>query len=671
MAAYKITLSQTNWSGGTAAIWYDTVTAKFYAEQTLATEVTGVAVPTRELYRFNGFFSSSSNGTQYIDGAGNFTAALLALSITGARTFYAQGSLVSYKLTLNDNSGSGGDGALYYKIDGGGFYAHWLCDSEGPQVSHVTMPTRANYAFAGYHNGTSTPGTQYIDEAGDFTSALSSLSLTAAKTIYARWVAPYKIKISANSGSGGSTDFYFDSIGGKFYAGQNMAQEITAVVPHTRECFAFLGCRASNNDTSDLRIDTDGSIVAGWVPTAAATIYARWERVSWKITLNKQSGSGGTDAIYGGVGGGFWLDDLCTERAEAVVVPTRTGYDFVGYWESTGGSGGKYINTDGTLNISQSIVTTGAFTMYAVWVAHEFTLTFDYNGGTGSTASKTVTFGSAIGTLPTATSPKCDFVEWQVNGERITSTTVWSIDADATAKVKWNYIFGRVVDYFNLGTANLVPISSSSGDGKRRTCAANATWSGSTQNGGAGRYSRGVNDIGGVWRNPTVTYRVVGDCTIRLNLGTAFAATRSGSTMTISGYMITSVRVQTAVGMFPTVTVSAVANEGANAINLFAVSIPVVARARAQNLLSAISGGGSLQTCEVQAACIPVVCAENNMPCASDVVQGRYTVRGNTYAPGNEAAPTAGTGFTSIGEPKSNGDKEYPQWEITVEKEIT
>jgi hypothetical protein len=128
--------------------------------------------------------------------------------------------------------------------------------------------------------------------------------------------------------------------------------------------------------------------------------------------------------------------------------------------------------------------------------------------------------------------------------------------------------------------------------------------------------------------------------------------------------------VRTLVGKFPTVTVTGTANEGADAINKFAVSIPIQARARAQNLLSAITGGGALQTCEAAATCSPVVCAENNMPCASDVVQGRYTVKGTTYAPGNESTHTAGTGFTSIGEPKTNGDKEYPMWEITVEKEI-
>ena len=671
MAIYKITLSQSNWSGGTAAIWYDTATAKFYAEQTLAHEVTGVAVPTRELYRFNGFYSSSSNGTQYIDAQGNFTAALRDLSINAAKTFYAQGTQVSHKLTLSDNSGSGGDGALYYRISGGGYYADYLCD--GSPAASVTKPTRANYAFAGYHNGTSTPGTQYIDADGGFTSALSSLTLTGAKTIYARWVAPYKITISANSGTGGTAAFYFDSVGGKFYAGQDMAEEITAVVPHTLECFAFLGCRASNNDTSDLRISTDGGIAGGWVPTANATIYARWERVSWKITLNKQSGTGGTDAIYGGVSGGFWSDDLCTERITSVTVPTREGYTFWGYFRTTGGDD-KYINADGTINLSQSVVSTGVQTWYAHWTASTYTLTFDPNGGTCSTASKTVTFGSGVGSLPTPTKNKADFAEWRVNGLAITSSTTWNIAADATAVAEWNYFFGRVTDWFNLASASLIPFKSDDGTNRPRVV---------TRHYGK---AAGAEQTGPVWRNPYVKYMVVGDMTLSVTLGKAYAkktGTINGpyvsngtwyfgnhSGMTETGYMITEVTIDTR-HAFPVVTVSAVANEGRDAINTFAVSVAISARARAQNLLGGVSGGGQLQTVSLRAVCAPVVLAEGAEPCASDVVNGRYELRADTLAANLESAPVAAGGFVATGEPAACGGTEYKRYTLMATKEIT
>lgn len=56
------------------------------------------------------------------------------------------------------------------------------------------------------------------------------------------------------------------------------------------------------------------------------------------ITLNKQSGTGGSDtttATYG-------------VTMPTITPPTRSGYTFQGYYGSTGGSGTKYYNADGT-----------------------------------------------------------------------------------------------------------------------------------------------------------------------------------------------------------------------------------------------------------------------------------------------------------------------------------
>lgn len=370
----------------------------------------------------------------------------------------------------------------------------------------------------------------------------------------------------------------------------------------------------------------------------------------------------------------------------SITKPTRSNYIFSGFWSSSSGSGTQYVSASGSM-LYPSTAPTDGITVYAGWNAYA-TITLNRNGGSGGTASfyyklngggfySNTALTSAITSITPPTGAGV-FRGYSLNGvlyidEQGNFTPALlsaTINANYTLTAQWTK-FGDVTDYFGFASANLVPISSDSGDGKRRTCAANATWSGTTQSGGAGRYSSGVNDIGGIWRNPTVTYRVVGDVTFSTQLGKAYSATKSGSTMTISGWMITSVRVQTAVGKFPTITVSAVANEGANAINLFSVSVSVVARARAQYLMSAVSGGGNLQTCDIEASCTPVVCAENNMPCASDVVGGKYVARATTYAPGGDAAPTAGNGFTSVGEPKACGDKDYPMWSITAEKEIT
>lgn len=415
--------------------------------------------------------------------------------------------------------------------------------------------------------------------------------------------------------------------------------------------------------------------------------------MAW-YTVNFDANGGtlnSTSPLYYNSSGYYWATAKNTGisyRIYSITKPTRANYIFNGFWTGSNNNGTQVVSTGGSLiNFVTNPFSSSTQTVYAGW--HNYaTITLDRNGGSGGTATfyyklngggfySNTALTSAITSITPPTGAGV-FRGYSLNGvlyidEQGNFTPALlsaTINANYTLTAQWTK-FGDVTDYFGFASANLIPISSDSGDGKRRTCAANATWSGSSQNGGAGRYSSGVNDIGGIWRNPTVTYRVVGDVTFSTQLGKAYSATKSGSTMTISGWMITSVRVQTAVGKFPTITVSAVANEGANAINLFSVSVSVVARARAQYLMSAVSGGGNLQTCDIEASCTPVVCAENNMPCASDVVGGKYVARVTTYAPGGDAAPTAGNGFTSVGEPKACGDKDYPMWSITAEKEIT
>lgn len=383
MAVYKLTFTKTNWSGGADAIWYDTVSQSFFGDAECTQEVTAIEPPTRECWRFRGYYSAASGGVQYIDDAGNFTDALLSLSITTNKTFTAQGTQASWKLTLDDNGGAGGSGALYYRIGDGGWFDNHLC--EGEPVSAVAKPSSDGYAFAGYYNGTSTPGAQYVDEDGGFTASLDALALTAAKTIYAKWVAPYKIMVSAGSGTGGTTAFYFDSVSGKFYSGSDLGEEITKIRPHTRECFAFAGCHASNNTTSAQRVAPDGTIAADWTPTAAATVYAQWSRVSWKVTLNKSSGTGGAGALYYRIdGGGYYADDLCADAAQSVECPTRSGYVFKGYYSATSG-GTQYIDRSGAfLPEFAALAPTQAKTIYAQWkAAHKITL--NKSSGTGGT----------------------------------------------------------------------------------------------------------------------------------------------------------------------------------------------------------------------------------------------------------------------------------------------
>lgn len=94
----------------------------------------------------------------------------------------------------------------------------------------------------------------------------------------------------------------------------------------------------------------------------------------------------------------------------------------------------RYYNTvrlyEGTFTVSEKGSTT-------------YKVTFNANGGTVSTTSKTVTKGSTYGTLPTPTRAGYDFVGWYTKadgGTKVTSSTTVSLTGNQTLYAHWKSI---------------------------------------------------------------------------------------------------------------------------------------------------------------------------------------------------------------------------------------
>ncbi|MCD7793183.1 MAG: InlB B-repeat-containing protein, partial [Oscillospiraceae bacterium] len=112
--------------------------------------------------------------------------------------------------------------------------------------------------------------------------------------------------------------------------------------------------------------------------------------------------------------------------------PTRSGYAFDGWYTSAGG--GTKVTSSTT--VSQ----TSSHTLYAHWTQNTYTVTFDANGGSVSTSSKTVTSGSAYGDLPTPTRDGYKFAGWYTaasGGTKITSSSTVSLSGNQTLYAKW------------------------------------------------------------------------------------------------------------------------------------------------------------------------------------------------------------------------------------------
>ena len=92
---------------------------------------------------------------------------------------------------------------------------------------------------------------------------------------------------------------------------------------------------------------------------------------------------------------------------------TRTGYQFNGWNTKADGSGTPYENKATVKNLTS--VNGGTVTLYANWTAKSYTVTFNANGGSVTPESKTVTYGSSYGELPTPEWEGHTFKCWSQN----------------------------------------------------------------------------------------------------------------------------------------------------------------------------------------------------------------------------------------------------------------
>lgn len=127
---------------------------------------------------------------------------------------------------------------------------------------------------------------------------------------------------------------------------------------------------------------------------------------------------------------------------------SRTGYTFAGWY--TAASGGSLVTA------STTVPNTPPSTLYAHWTANTYTVTFDADGGTVSPASKSVTYGSTYGTLPTPTRTGYEFLGWFSGNIQITESTTVTITAAQTLTAHW-----KVKAVLRIKSGNTVTMATS------------------------------------------------------------------------------------------------------------------------------------------------------------------------------------------------------------------
>lgn len=238
-----------------------------------------------------------------------------------------------------------------------------------------TIPTRTGYKFLGWATSSSATSAQY--------AAGGAFNADENVTLYAVWKAnQYNVSFDANGGQNAPSP-------------QTKIHDIDLVlssVKPTRIGYTFLGW-STNTSASSAEYQAGGK----YTRNASGTLYAVWKANTYKISYSANGGTGAPASQTK-------VNDVALKLT--LDVPTRTGYTFIGWSESSSATTATYVAGDMFYSDANT-------TLYAVWKINTYVVKYDLNGGTGSIASQTKTYGKDL-TLTSAVPTKTGytFVGW-------------------------------------------------------------------------------------------------------------------------------------------------------------------------------------------------------------------------------------------------------------------
>ncbi len=271
------------------------------------------------------------------------------------------------------------------------------------------VPTRSNSTFLGWATTTENETPESWYQPGDYITLYED---SPTRTLYAQWsytpTTNYIVYYNANGGSGGPGTVSSGLVSSQYYT-----VEIPDQIP-TRTGFEFMGWARSSTATSATYQPGDTfRMVPTGSSTVTTTLYAVWssEPDRFILQFNANGGSGAPATMRAG-------DDKDYHNFTIPYTePTRSGWTFEGWAESSGASHAQYDPGD------TYTADPGTNTLYAIWSQNlnDFTLIFTANAGSDSVTGmpQTMTAQSAQATytftIPSSIPQREDyeFVEWR------------------------------------------------------------------------------------------------------------------------------------------------------------------------------------------------------------------------------------------------------------------
>ncbi|HMO63323.1 MAG TPA: InlB B-repeat-containing protein, partial [Ferruginibacter sp.] len=234
---------------------------------------------------------------------------------------------------------------------------------------------RTGYTFTGWNTAADGSGTPY--------AVSGTIADISANTIlYAQWqINTYTVTYDGNTNTGGTAPVDGSSP-------YEFGTDVTVLGAGSLEktFFNFTGWNTAA-DGSGTAYPAGGTITA---IGSDITLYAQWAIITYTVTYNGNTNTGGTAPVDGGSPYEVGSDVEVLGAGDLV----KTGHSFTGWNTAADGSGTAYAPAATIESLSANTI------LYAQWQVNTYTVTYNGNGNTGGTApvdgSSPYNFGATV-----------------------------------------------------------------------------------------------------------------------------------------------------------------------------------------------------------------------------------------------------------------------------------
>lgn len=370
-----ITLNKNGGSGGTDIFYYKYGTNKYYSNSACTTQITSITLPTRVGYTFSNYYGDGTSGGGsgenyygiYDSGSSTYRfASDLCTDIYKNATLFAKWNPNQYTVTTNLNGGT---------LNGKSGNATNTIKTE--EAMAFGVPTKTGYTFAGwtFSGGTVNSGASY-NAFGNSLYSNPAFNGSSNVTVYNNSGNGTVTHAVVQGSAPNNTGYYLEittageaspGVGGYYHGTASYANAVFTTVIIAKIPVGYTLQWGSNSI---------GGGSSSWLTSQAGT--GTWQRYIYKVTCGSNGSYSTTNYYY------------LTGTAGTTEKPVKWQVAYSQVFDSTGASSNS-SNTAQILTCSGGVNITAT----ANWTANIYTVTYNANGGSGTTANSTHTYDSA------------------------------------------------------------------------------------------------------------------------------------------------------------------------------------------------------------------------------------------------------------------------------------